>query len=114
MPVPAVLTCLKVWLKESTLLWTALLPADSDKLTEILWELSFSVLDRAKAHEALCVQATESEIYNCKLMHSLLLPGPEELPQQLLQAEGGLAPLKQAMQGAKGSTFISAGTFFLL
>jgi len=111
--VPAVLTRLEAWLEESALPWTALPPADSDELTEILRELGFSALDRVKAREALRAQATESEVDNCKPMHSLSLPGPEELPQQPLQAEGGPAPPKQAVRGAEGSTFVSAGTFFL-
>ena len=64
MTVPAVLTCLKAWLKESVLLWTALLPADSNELTEILWELSFSALDRVKACEALHAQAGTFFLYD--------------------------------------------------
>ena len=55
--VPAVLTRLEAWLEESALPWTALPPADSDELTEILRELGFSALDRVKAREALRAQA---------------------------------------------------------
>ena len=111
--VPAVLTRLEAWLEEKTLPWTALLPADSDELTEILRELGFSALGRVEAREALRVQAAESEV-NRRRMLSLSLPGPEELLQQPLQAEGGPAPPKQVVRGTEGSAFVSAGPFFFM